>query len=266
MFSLQDYRTKKNEILSNDKLSQKGKEDALAKLERQYKDDARKSVKGLRKQAVETALKLRDAQEKRFTLVKDAQAKVDYARLNYEAQAIKSKLTAVNSISDVMQVWDSVKRSNDAYAIKAFKDTGQGLISEKFGDGDYTDMRGSLFEDMQNTQSDIVKVETSKDELEAQNDLRIIQEKASEINEAFGAGQAVINRVMEKISFGDGKIKLGFDYKINKLSDRREMPYEVYNRIENEREKALDKYQSVLKEKGLDGVIDSDFDDLKDVL
>ena len=265
MFSLQDYRTKKNEILANDKLSQKGKDDALAKLERQYKDDARKSVKGLRKQAVINALKLRDAQNERMQKVKDAQAKIDYARLNYEAQAVKSRIMASDNITDVMQVWDSVKRSNDAYAIKAFKDTSQGLITEKFGDV-YTDIRGSLFEDMQKTQADIVKVEMAKDELEARNELRLIENQANDINEAFGAGQSVINRVMEKISFGDGKIKLGFDYKINKLSDRREMPYEVYNRIENEREKALDKYQSVLKEKGLDGVIDSDFDDLKDVL
>jgi hypothetical protein len=265
MFSLQDYQQEKQRILSDDRYSKTGKEDALAKLESRYESEARKAIKSLRKQAVETALKLRDAQEKRFSLVEDAQAKIDYARLNYEAQAIKSKLTAVNSISDVMQVWDSVKRSNDAYAIKAFKDTSQGLITEKFGD-DYTDMRGSLFEDMQNTRSDIVKVETSKDELEAQNELRKIQDKASEVNEAFGSGQAVINRVMDGIGFESGKVKLGFDYEINKLSDRQEKPYEVFNRIESEREKALDQYQSILKEKGLDGVIDSDFDDLKDVL
>ncbi|MGC9424258.1 hypothetical protein, partial [Vibrio sp.] len=172
---------------------------------------------------------------------------------------------AVNSISDVMQVWDNVKRSNNAYAIKAFKDTSQGLITEKFGD-DYTDIRGSLFEDMQNTRSDIVKVETSKDELEAQNELRIIQDKASEINEMFGSGQAVVNRVMDGIGIENGKVKLGFDYKIHPLSGKNEQPYEVYNRIEGEREKALAEYQAVLKEKGLDGVIDSDFDDLKDVL
>jgi len=265
MFSLSDYQQEKKKIMSDDRYSKTGKEDALAKLESRYESEARKAIKSLRKQAVETALKLRDAQNERMQKVKDAKEKIDYQRLNYEAQAIKSKIQASDNITDVMQVWDSVKRSNDAYAIKAFKDTSQGLITEKFGDGDYTDIRGSLFEDMQNTRSDIVKVEMSKDELEARNDLRLIENQANDINEAYGSGQSVINRVFDGIAFGDGKINLEFDYEINKLSDKSEMPFEVFNRLESNREKAVNEYQNILKEKGFDGEIDGDFDDLKGV-
>jgi len=264
MFSLQDYKAKKSEILANDKLTQKGKDDALARLERRYKDEARKSVKVLRKEAVINALKLKDAQNKRMQKVKDAKEKIDYARLNYEAQTVKSRIMASDNITDVMQVWDSVKRSNDAYAIKAFKDTSQGLITEKFGD-DYTDIRDSLFEDMQKTQADIVKVEMSKDEFEARNELRVIENQANDINGVYGSGQSVINRVFDGIGFENGKISLEFDYEINKLSDKRENDFEVFNRLENNREKAISEYQNILKEKGFDGEIDGDFDDFRGV-
>jgi len=267
MFSLQDYRKKKNEILANDRLSKKGKEDALAKLDRQYKDEARKSIKSLRKQAVETALKLRDAQNERMQKVKDAQAKIDYARLNYEAQAVRDAIMSSDNLSDVEVAFRQVKQAGNDYALKAWKDTSKALIKERFGGDDlYSDFSGELLNDIKSQEVDLAKVETSRDELEARNDLRLIENQANDINEAYGSGQSVINRVFEGIAFGDGKINLEFDYEINKLSDKSEMPFEVFNRIENEREKALDKYQSVLKEKGLDGVIDSDFDDLKDVL
>jgi len=264
VFSLDDYRSKKSEILASEKLSQKGKDEALLKLEREKKDEARKAVKSLRQSAVENALKLRDAQEKRFEKIKEAQASIDYARLNYEAQAMASRIKASESLSDVLEVWDSVKRSNDAYAIKAFKDTSQGLIAEKFGD-DYTNLRGSLFEDMSKSLVELAQVEMSKDELEARDALRKIESEAQEINKAFGSGDAVINRVLDGVSFENGKVELGFDYEINKLSDKSEMLFEVFNRLENNREKVLTEYQNTLKEKGFDGEIDGDFDDFRDV-
>lgn len=264
MFSLQDYRTKKNEILANDKLSQKGKDDALAKLERQFKDDARKSVKSLRKEAVINALTLKDAQEKRFSLVEKAQATVDYARLNYEAQAAASRIKASESLSDVLEVWDSVKGSGDAYAIKAFKETSQGLISEKFGD-DFTDLKGSLFDDMRETEVELVKVEMSDDEIKAQEALRDIQAQANEINEVFGSGQAVVKRVFDGVAFDDGKIELGFDYEIHKLTDVKETKSEVALRLERERQENVDAYEKMLKDKNFEGRVDGDFDDFQGV-
>jgi hypothetical protein len=265
MFSLQDYRQEKQSVLNNDRLSEKGKAERLAEIEKRYKDGARKNIRDLRKSAVISALKLRDAQAERLSQVEAAQAKIDYARLNYEAQAIKSKIQATESIIDVKALWDSVKYSGNDYAIKAFKDTSHGLITEKFGD-DVSNMRGSLFDDVQETKVEIVKVELSKAEKEAIDELALISSEALKINNAYGQGQAVVNRVMDGIKFENGKIELGFDYKIHPLSEKNEQPYEVFNRIESEREKALDQYQSILKEKGLDGVIDSDFDDLSDVL
>jgi len=266
MFSLQDYRTKKSEILANDKLSQKGKEDALAKLERRYKDDARKSVKGLRKQAVINALKLRDAQSERMQKVKDAQEKIDYARLNYEAQAVRDVIMASDNLSDVEVAFREAKQNGDEYSLKAWKDTSNGLIKQRFGDdNDYSDFRGELLRDIKAQNVDLAKVEMSKYELEARNELRSIENQANEINEVYGSGQSVINRVFDGIGFENGKVTLEFDYEINKLSDRKENDFEVFNRLENNREKAVNEYQNILKEKGFDGVVDSDFDDFRDV-
>lgn len=266
MFSLQDYRTKKNEILANDKLSQKGKDDALAKLERQFKDEARKSVRDLRKRAVVNALKLRDAQEKRLQEVKDAQEKIDYARLNYMAQAVKSKIDAAENLSDVEVSFREAKVNGDDYALKAWIDTSEGLINRRFGgDGDYTDFRGELLNDIKSQKVDLAKVEVNDDELLFERELLSIQNDAKEINEVYGSGQAVIKRVFDGIAFENDKINLAFDYEIHKLTDVKETESEVAYRLERERQKDVEVYEKTLKDKGFDDKIDGDFDDFEGV-
>jgi len=265
MFNLDDYRKEKQAILANDKLSKKGKDDKLARLEQKSKDSARQAVKDLRKGAVKNALTLKNEQEKRLKELKEAQAKIDYSRLNYEAQAVASRIKASDSLSDVSMLWDSVKNSGDDYTLKAWKDTSQGLINEKFGD-DITDLKGSIFDDMKKTKVEIAKVEMSRDEKEARDALRKIESEASEINQAFGSGQAVINRVFDGIHFENGKVALGFDAAVHKLTDKTETAQEVAWRLEREREKVFEDYENIMREKGLDGVVDADFDDLSGVL
>jgi len=260
MFDLHQYQQEKQAILSNDRLSQKGKDEKLVRLEQKSKDSARQAIKDLRKTAVINALQLRDAQKERLSLVDNANDNLDYARLNYEAQAVKSRITASESLNDVLEVWESVKGSGDAYAIKAFKDTSQGLITEKFGGDDYIGQKGSLFEDIKNAQADIVKVEVSRDELDAMNELRKIQSEAREINDTFGSGQAVVNRVFDGIRFEGDRVQLEFDYGKNKITDKTEKPYEVAWRLEIEHEKAIENYEKAMSEKGLGGIVDVDFE------
>ena len=264
MFDLKNYRSEKEKILSNDKLSQKGKDAAIAKLEKSSKDSAREAIKPLRKAAVINALKLHDTQAKRAEKVNGELAKVDYARLNYEAQAVRSKITAADSLSDVMAIWENAKRSNDAYALKAWKDTSQGLVTEKFDGPDYVDLQGTLFNDIQETQAEIVKIETTKEELEAFEKLHEIRNQAEEVNDAFGHGQAVVNRVFDGIGFENGNVKLGFEREINKLSEKPEYPYEVFNRLESERDKTIENHKAATK--GFDAGLDYDFDDMRGVL
>jgi len=259
MFSLEDYRSEKEEILSNDKLSQKGKDAAIAKLEQSSKDSARQAIKDLRKAAIINALALKKAQEKRAKELKETQKGIDYSRLNYEAQAVMSRITASDSLSDVLEAWENVKGSNDIYVIKAFKDTGPGLISEKFKGEDVTGQKSSLLDDIQGTRVEIAKVEMSKDEIKARDALREIENETREINEAFGKGQAVVSRVLNGIRFENGQVELSFEREVN-VFDKLEKDYEVFNRLEDDYNKSFEIWQKSIK--GLGDDFDRDFSDL----
>jgi len=262
MFSLNDYREKKNSILNNDRLSQRGKEDALNSLSVLTRNEARAAIKDLRKRAVINALSLSEAQRERDEKIKGAQEKIDYQRLNYEAQKVSSMIKASSSLLDVLEAWEKAKSENDAYVLKAWQDVSKGLISEKYKD-DYSGLKGSLFEDMQGLKVELVGVEKTKDELEALDALRSIELEAKEINEAFGSGVSVLSRVFEGVSFEGEKVKLGFDYEVHKLTDRKETKSEVSYRLEREREKAIENHKLALKEKGFENTLDYDFDDMR---
>jgi len=262
MFDLQIYRKEKEAIANDKRYSDLGKKDALSTFERRHKDNARKAVQSLRKEAVVNALKLRDAQAIRFEEFNNAMDNVDYGRLNYETQAIQSKIKAAKSITDVMDVWENAKRSNDAYALKAWKETSQGFVEEKFGD-DYADLKGQLFDDIQQAKVEIAKVEISEDELKAREALKKIEAESNEINEVYGSGRSVINRVFDGIGFEDGKIKLNFDYEIHLLTEKPETPAEVAWRLARKREKDIEEYKKIMGSMA-DG-LDYDFDDLSGV-
>lgn len=265
MFDLQEFEKQKQKILKDERYSKMGKEEALAKLESKYKAEARKAVKDLRKDAIVNALKLRDAQAKRIKKTNEELAKIDYGRLNYETQAIQSKIKAARGITDIVTIWENAKRANDAYVIKAWKDTSQGLINEKFGEENYTNLKGNLFEDINATPTEIAKVEISEDELKAGEALKKIEAEANEINGAYGTGRSVVKRVFDGIGFEDGKAQLNFDYGIHALSEKQETPSEVAYRLEREYQKAIEEYKNNMAEKGFGDDIDEDFDDLRGV-
>ena len=262
MFSLGDYRKEKQAILSNDKLSKKGKNDALAKLEQSSKEDARKAVNDLRKSAVKSALALRDAQAQRLDRSNQAIKSLDYQRLNYELEVVRSKIKESESLSDVVEAFEVAKGSNDVYILKTWKDTSKGLISDKFGgSADFLGFKDKLFDDILSVK--VEKVHKSDVEIEALNGLREIEGQAREINEAFGAGQAVVQRVLDGIAFDGEKVELGFEREVN-VFDKLEKDYEVFNRLESEREKAIENHKEVTK--GFGAGLDYDFDDLSGAL
>jgi len=147
VFNLNDYRSKKDSILADENLSQKGKETAISRL-----------------------------------LEKTGQAigSMDYARLNYQVETIKSALKASDSLSEAMEVWEQAKSSNDAYVLKAWKDIAPGLIAERFeGDNDYLDIKDKLSEDIKGAEVKVENSERTADELEAFLALRDIESQES---------------------------------------------------------------------------------------
>jgi len=265
MFNLQDYRKEKQAIENDKRYSDMGKRDALSTFERRHEEAARKAIKSLRRDAIVNGLKWRDAQAKRIKEYNETMANIDYGRLNYETQGLQSKIKRANSIMDVFDVWESVKNSGDPYVIKAWKDVSPGLVDEKFGE-DYADMKGQLFDDIDQSKAEFAKVEITEDELKAREALKNIEAEAKDINEVFGSGGSVIKRVFDKISFNNGNIELAFDYEIHKLSDKQETPNEVAYRLERERDKAIEEYRAVIGSKSFNTVFDADFDDLSGLL
>jgi hypothetical protein len=270
VFNLNDYRSKKDSILADENLSQKGKETAISRLQAASKEEARKSVKELRQEAVVKALALRDAQVERLEKTGQAIGSMDYARLNYQVETIKSALKASDSLSEAMEVWEQAKSSNDAYVLKAWKDIAPGLIAERFeGDNDYLDIKHKLSEDIKGAEVKVENSERTADELEAFLALRDIESQAEEVNEAFGAGQAVINRVFEGIKFEGDIVALDFDYQTHKLTDEQEKPKEVAWRLERQYEDRYQAYTKMMTERGyedFDKDYDKDFSDLSGAL
>jgi len=262
MFDLQVYRNEKQAIENDKRYSDLGKRDALSTFERRHEEAARKAIKSLRRDAIVNGLKWRDAQVKRINEYNETMANIDYSRLGYETQGLQSKIKRANSIADVFDIWESVKNSGDAYVIKAWKDVSPGLVDEKFGE-DYADLKGQLFDDIEQTKAEFAKVEITEDELKAREALKNIEAEAKDVNEVFGSERSVVKRVFDKISFNNGNIELAFDYEVHKLSDKQETPNEVAYRLEREREKAIEEYKTVMGSMA-DG-IDYDFDDLSGV-
>ena len=266
MFNVNDYRSKKSSILADEKLSQKGKEVAISRLQKEGKKQAREAVKELREKAVIKALALRDAQVERLEKTEQAIGSMDYARLNYEVEAIKAALKDSDGLSGAMEAWQQAKSSNDVLVMKAWKDIAPGLIAEKFeGVNDYSDMKGKIVEDIKAAEVKIEQAEKTEEELKALLELRDIENQAGEINESFGDGQAVIRRVFNGIAFEGDKVSLDFDYQTNKLTDKQEKSKEVAWRLEREYDKSYEAYNSMMTEKGFNS-LDKDFSDLSGAL
>jgi hypothetical protein len=262
---LDDYEAKKKTILENEDLSLAGKQKAIMKIERDKKAEARELVRDLRKLAVLNGLALRDAQNERLEKTGLAVGKMDYARLNYEAMAIRSRVEASGSLEDVRELWESAKEKKDVYTLKAWRDTAAGVIAS-FGGDDLADVKSEILRDIAETETEVfVNAEMSEDEIRSRNELAEIEKDSRAINSVFGNGEAVVNRVFDGIGFENGKVKLGFDYQESVLpydmGKRKETAQEVFNRVEREYTEKAEDYFTALEAKGLEK-LDKDFDDL----
>jgi nitrogen regulatory protein PII-like uncharacterized protein len=268
MFSVQEYKEKKNKIQNDNKYKDSYKAEIVSKFHAESKEEARKVIKDLRKRAVISALALKEAQAERFEKTGKAIEDLNYARLNYEVETIKSKIKESKSLSEVVEAFESAKSENEVVVLKAWKDTSKGVISERFGEeSDYIGQADKLFEDISSAEVKLENTEKTQEELQALQELREIEAQAQEINELFGEGRAVISRVLEGITFEGEKVELEFGYEIHKLTDKEETPREVAIRLEMEREKQLKEYMEIMQSKGCSSdFLDSDFNDLSGAL
>lgn len=262
---LQKHNKLFDEVNNNPDLNDSGKKRKLAELERKRKDEARKLIEKMRRDAVINALSLRDAQKERMTKTSDALQTLDYARLNYEALSLNAKIKACENADDVAVLWENAKNSNDAYILKAWVDTAAAAVGE-LGD-DYADTKNELLRDIRDTKVELIKEpELTETEIQARNELTDVERNSRLLGDALGYGENVVRRVLNGIGFDADGIELGFDYVETDNAftgeKRIESKDEVYYRIEREYQNNADAYIAEFERKGYEGSIDKDFDDL----
>lgn len=231
----QEFENEKAKILANNRLSETGKQEKIKELRNQYEAEAKALKNELRKNAVMFALALKDAQAEQAEHLAAQHDDFDYARLNYEAQAVKAKIANLDSIHDVQAAWEQAKKAGDLYAIKAWKDTA-GEPLARFDDGEITKDKRDLLADMAKTSTDRPDPEIAERERDHLEELQRIETDANEIDDFLDAGSFVkrggIKRaVFNGIEFDGGAIKTDFDYQDHPILDRKESAAEVADRV-----------------------------------
>lgn len=230
-----DYEKEKASIEADKRLSAAGKVEKVAKLRADYTEKVRELKQQLRRNAIMAALALRDAQADQEAHLEANKAKLDYARLNYEAQVVKAQIARAKNVSDVWPAWNKVKESGDVHAITAWQQTIDlsGLkVSENLKQG--------LLDDIAGVSTDRPDPEITKTEGEMLEQLRETEVHAQAADEFLNDGKATARNRVEKsvfagISFEGTKVKTAFDYADRpgaySWETRKETLKEVANRL-----------------------------------
>jgi hypothetical protein len=242
------HKSKLHSIQEDRDLSTLGKSKALAALNDSTRKDLHKKALLLRKQAVIEALRVNSLRGASWAMGQIASEKMDWARLNYEATAVRSAmaLAGADNPYKVEQIWKQIKDTRDPYKIRAFLDTAPAMFPED-------SMQASVWDELKaslaGADSLIQTEEQAGYETEAHEHLDKLAEIAAVVQAAdnldIGAvapGQ-IMARVFEGINFNTAKgtLKTDFERMPEKQepgmpkTDKLEDPVKTYERIEAER-------------------------------
>jgi hypothetical protein len=233
------YEKKAGEVRNNKDLSPSGRDKALAALKADKQAALKSFVPGLRKQAVETALRIKKLSGAQSALESIESEKLDYSRLTYEAQAVKSALIlAGDDPYRVAEMFDAVKAGHDTYKIKAWIDQAPALMPEKsMSIQRWDELKADMAKSSELTRS----AEASRYALEQRvhlDELADVSRVASIVADDLVAGSAaayqgenVLQRVFEGITLDRQSGELHIDF--GPTND--EMPEFTYQRLEAER-------------------------------
>ena len=232
-----DYEKKAEAVRNNKDLSPSGRDKALAALKADKQAALKSFVPGLRKQAVEAALKVKKLSGARSALESIEAEKLDYSRLTYEAQAVKSALIlAGDDPYRVAEMFDAVKASGDRYKIRAWLDIAPATIPENtMQDAGWQELKRDMSQSVELTHS----AEASRYALEQRvhiDELADISRTASIVADEFVEGAAykgenVLQRVFSGIAADRETGELHID--LGQTAD--ETPEQTYARLESER-------------------------------
>jgi hypothetical protein len=218
-------------------LSQPGKAKALAALMSEKQAALKSFVPELRRQAVETALKVKSFSGAAQALGQLEAEKFDYGRLTYEAQAVKSALVlAGDDPFKVAKMFEDAKAGHDKYRLKAWLDVAPALIPEKtIHAATWDELKADMTQSKELTHS----AEAERYELKkrvAADALADISRTAAVVAEDLGEGAAyratnVMGRVFEGIALDHetGEFQIDFG---GQTAD--ETPDATFSRLESE--------------------------------
>ena len=127
-----DFETKADRVRRDRNLSNEGRAKALQALVGEKNSAIDLMTSSLRKQAIESAAWAEKTRTAILKLSKTESEKYDYARLNYEAQAVKSALVlAGDDAGKAAGMFEDARASRDAYKIKAWLELAPALMPTK---------------------------------------------------------------------------------------------------------------------------------------
>lgn len=121
---LRNFANKENQILSDPHLTESGKRAKLQELKASMKTYFKPRIQTMRKEALKQAYEAKSLQGAARAAGALNTEKFDFARLDYEAKAIKSAIArSGGDVYAAQQVFEKVKASRDPHKIKAAIDT-----------------------------------------------------------------------------------------------------------------------------------------------
>jgi hypothetical protein len=245
---IEAYAKQEQQVRSNNDLSESGKSKKLAAIQKDRKNILHSMIDSLRKDAVLAAIN----HERKAGVVElmgelDAE-KLDWSRLQYEAQAVQSAVARSGDVFAVQEAWDKAKSNNDKYKLKAWRDILPANIPKNsLADKEWQNLMADV------ERANMVALNGEQLEYKVQQDLMLqelgkISDAATQAASAVGAdSRIVLGRIFEGIQKTDDGLKLEF----SAWAD--DEPEKIYQKVEGDYMQRLEQQQEVNKQFGLDG-------------
>jgi hypothetical protein len=246
---VESYAKQEAQIRSNQDLSEAGKAKKLAAIQKDRKNILHSMIDKLRMDAVLAAI----AHERKQGVIEaigelDAE-KLDWSRLQYEAQAVQSAVArSGGDVFAVAEAWDKAKAKNDKYKLKAWQDILPAHVPENsLADKEWQNLMADV------ERANMVAMNGEQLEYKVEQDLMLqelnsISDAATQAASAVGADERIVlGRIFEGIQKTDDGLKLEF----SAWSD--DEPEKIYQKVEGEYHQKLEQQHEVNKAFGVEG-------------
>ena len=239
------------EVKSDEDLSPQGKSKRAERLEVAKRVALAGLVTDLRRDAVHTVTRYVKAKNMLDYHQELDTSSMDFARLNYEAEAARSLLVVIGDDPFAMQEeFEKIKRGGNTYKLRAWMDVIPANVPKK---SPLNNIWMELINDIKASKKEILSNETIAYRIEVDekvNELARIEHAAIAIGDAFGGNmptadmrQNVLKRVFHKIHVDSANGDISTEF--TKLIFEEDNADKIFNQLEGEYEKLADLQKQV---------------------